>query len=68
MGYIKRPEGHPALQRQYTENSKQIYPEMKLLVLLSNAYIHASVSDFYSPTTGLPIMLQENRGTDLGNI
>ena len=49
---------------QYTENSKHIFPEMKLL----NSYIHVSVSDLYIPTIGLPILLQENRWTDPGNI
>jgi len=29
-----------ALQRHYTENSKQIFPEMKLRSLVPNFYIH----------------------------
>ncbi len=47
------------LQRQYTENSNQIFPEMKLLGLVPNSYTHVSVSDLYSTTIGLPILLQE---------
>ncbi len=39
----------PALQRFYTQNSKQIYPEMKLHGLVSNSYIDVSVSDYVFP-------------------
>ncbi len=35
-----------------TENSKQIFPEMKLRGLVPNVYIHVSVSDLYIPTIG----------------
>jgi hypothetical protein len=52
----------------WTLNSKQIFPEMKLRGLSPNFYIHISVSDLYLPTIGLPILLQENRGTDSRNI
>jgi hypothetical protein len=31
-------------------------------------HMHVSVSDLYSPTIGLPILLQENMCTDPGNI
>jgi hypothetical protein len=41
---------------------------MKLLGLVPNTYIHASVGDFYIPTIGLPILLQENKWTNRGNI
>jgi hypothetical protein len=50
-----------ALQRQYTENSKQIFPEIKLRGLSPNSYIHVSVSDLYIPEIGLPNLLQKNR-------
>jgi hypothetical protein len=33
-----------------------------------NSYIHVCVGDLYIPTVGLPILLQENRWTDRGNI
>ncbi len=49
------------LQRHYTENSNQIFPEMKLCGLVSNSYVHVSVSDLYIPTIGLPILLQEKK-------
>jgi|LakMenE01Jun11ns_1017448.scaffolds.fasta_scaffold8823325_2 hypothetical protein len=39
-----------ARQRHYTENSKQIFPEMKLRGIVLNSYIHVSVSDLYIPT------------------
>ncbi len=37
------------LQRHCTENSKQIFPEMKLRGLVPNSYIHVTVSDLYIP-------------------
>ncbi len=36
-------------------------PRMKLRGLVPYSYIHASVSDLYIPTIGLPIWLQQNR-------
>ncbi len=39
---------------------------MKLRGLSPSSYIHVSLSDLY--TIGLPILLQENRWTDRGNI
>ncbi len=48
--------------------SKQIFTEMKLCGLSSSSYIHVSVSDFYIPRIGLPILLQENRWTGRGII
>ena len=56
------------LQRQYTKNSKQIFTGMKLRGVSPRFYIHVSVSDLYITTIGLPILLQENRWTDRGNI
>jgi hypothetical protein len=47
-----------ALQRHYTENSKQIFPEMKLRGLDPNSYIYVSVSDIYIYMIGLLVMLQ----------
>jgi hypothetical protein len=41
---------------------------MKLRGLSLNSYIYVSVGDLYIPTMGLPILLQENRWTDRGNI
>ncbi len=32
--------------------------------LSPNVHIHVYVSDLYIPTIGLPVLLQENRGTD----
>ncbi len=57
-----------ALQRQYTENSKHIFPEMKLRGLSPDSYIYVSVSDLYISTIVSPILLQENRLTLLGLI
>ncbi len=37
------------LQRQHTENSEQIFPEMKLRGVNPNSNIHVSVSDAYIP-------------------
>ncbi len=36
------------MQMYCTENLKQIFPEMKLLGLGLNFYIHVSVSDLYN--------------------
>ncbi len=56
------------LQRHNTENSKQIFPEKELCGLSPNFHIHVSVSEFYDPRIGLPILLQKNICTDPGNI
>jgi hypothetical protein len=47
------------LQRQNTEISKQIFPEKEYRGLSPNFHIHASVSDLYITTIGLPILLEE---------
>ncbi len=45
---------------------------MKLRGISPDSYINVSVSDIYTyiniPTIGLPILLQENRWTNRGNI
>ncbi len=38
---------HSTLQRQFAENPKQIFPEMKLPRFSPSSYLHASVSDLY---------------------
>jgi hypothetical protein len=45
-----------ALQRQNTEISKQMFPEKEYWGLSPNFRMHASVSDCYIPTIGLPIL------------
>jgi hypothetical protein len=47
---------------------KQIFPEKELRDLSPNFHIHVSVSDLYIPTIGLPILQQENRWNDPGDI
>jgi hypothetical protein len=47
------------LQRQNTEIWKQIFPEKEYRGLSPNFHIHASVSDLYISTIGLPILLEE---------
>jgi hypothetical protein len=54
---------NPTLQRQYTENSKQLFPDMKLRGLCFNSSVHVSVRDFYIPTIDLPT---ENMWSDRG--
>jgi hypothetical protein len=49
----------PLLQRQNTEILKQIFPVKEYRGLSPNFHIHASVSDLYIPTIGLPILLEE---------
>ncbi len=41
---------------------------MKLRGLGTSSYIHVSVSDLYILKVGLPILLQENRWTNRGDI
>ncbi len=47
------------LQRQNTEILKQIFPEKEYWGLSPNFHIHASVSDLYIFTIGLPVLLEE---------
>ncbi len=49
----------PALQRQNTDISKQIFPEKEYRGLSPNFHILVSVRDLYIPTIGLPILLEE---------
>jgi hypothetical protein len=42
-----------------TENQIYVFSEMKLRGLVTNSYIHVSVSDLYIPRIGLPIWLQQ---------
>ncbi len=56
------------MQRTNTENSKHIFPEKESSGHSPNFNIHVSVNDLYIPTIDLPILLQENMWTDLGNI
>jgi hypothetical protein len=58
----------PALHRQNSENSKQIFLEKELHSHSLNFHIHVSVSALYITTIDLPILLQENMQTDPGNI
>jgi hypothetical protein len=51
--------GHPALQRKNAEISKQIFPHKEYRGLSPNFHIHASVSDLYISTIGLPILLEK---------
>jgi hypothetical protein len=39
------------------ENSKEIFPKMKLCGLTPNFYIHVPVSDLYSSIIGPPILM-----------
>jgi hypothetical protein len=51
---------------QNTEILKQIFPEKEYWGLSPNFHMHASVSDLYIPTIGLPILLEEICRTILG--
>jgi hypothetical protein len=42
--------------------------ERNCAATIPNSYIHVSVSDLYIPLIGLPILLQENRWAERGNI
>jgi hypothetical protein len=45
-----------------------IFPEMKLRGLVPNFHMHVSVSDLCILSIGPPILLQQNRRADRGNI
>ncbi len=47
---------------------KQVFLELKLHGFVPNFHIHVSVSDLYIPTTDAPILLQQSRWTDRGNL
>jgi hypothetical protein len=49
------------------QNPIYVFPEMKLRGLVPTSYIQVSVRNFYIPRISLPIWLQQNRQTDLGN-
>jgi hypothetical protein len=59
QGGVVRVGSACALQRQNTKISKQIFPEKEYRGLRPNFHNHASVSDLYIPTIGLPILLEE---------
>jgi hypothetical protein len=67
-GPLERLGPENTLQRQNTENSKQIFPAKELHGYSPSFYIHVSVSDLYIPVIGLPILLQENRCSNVGYI
>ncbi len=54
------------LQRNNTENLKQIFPEKELRG--NNFHNNVSVSGLYIPMIELPILLQQNMWTNPGNI
>jgi hypothetical protein len=54
------------LQRNNTENLKQIFPEKELRGHSPNFHIHVSVSNLHIPTMDLAILLQEIFGPILG--
>ncbi len=51
-----------------TENLNYLFPEIKLLDLVPNSYIHVSMCKLYIPRVGQSIRLQQKRQTDPGNI
>ncbi len=64
--YFKNSKITYALQRHNTENSKQMFPKMKLGCLVPNSYIHVSSNVLYIPTIGLPVLLQKIGGPIVG--
>jgi hypothetical protein len=45
-----------------------IFPGKELRGFSPSSYIHVSVSDLYIPLIGLPVLLQENRWVERGNM
>jgi hypothetical protein len=54
------------LQIHFTENSKQIIPEMKLRGLVHNFYIHVSVSNLCIPMIGPQMQYRKIGGPIVG--
>ncbi len=52
----------------YKEIQINVFQEKELRGLSPNFHIHVPVSDLYIPTFGPPIVLQQNKQTDQGNI
>jgi hypothetical protein len=50
------------------EDSKYLFPEIKLRGLVPNFRIHTFVSELFIPRIGPPILLQPNTQTYSGNI
>ncbi len=68
LKFVGCGQGTYTLQKTKTENSKQIFPEKLLRGHSPNCHIDMSVSDLYSSTIDLSILLQENMWTDPGII
>jgi hypothetical protein len=49
----------PALQRQNTDISKQIFPEKEYRGPSPNFHIHTTVTELYITTMGLPVLLEK---------
>jgi hypothetical protein len=60
--------GAKQLPRHNTENSKQLFQEKEMRGLSLYFHIYVSVTDLYIPRIDLPILLQENKWIDPGNI
>jgi hypothetical protein len=56
------------LQRQYTENSKQVFPEMKLRGPSANSYFMFLLAIYIYSHNRSAYSLQKNKRTDRGNI
>ncbi len=50
------------MTHKYAHCIENPIPEMKLLCLIPNSYIHVSVSDLYIPRICLPMWLKTNPG------
>ncbi len=66
-GYVSKTKilREPTMQRQNAENLKQIFPEKEYRGLSPNFHIHVSVSELYTPTMGLPVLLEEICGLEI---
>jgi hypothetical protein len=60
--------GEAAEQKTVPKIRNKYFSEVKLRGLVPSFHIHVSVSDFYIPWIGPPLLLQKNRQTDPENI
>jgi hypothetical protein len=59
--------GEAAEQKTVPKIRNKYFSEVKLRGLVPSFHIHISLSDLYILRIGLPVLLQQNRWTDLGN-
>ncbi len=66
--FVSYTVSNAAQCKHWKEISMHVFPENELRGLSPSFHIHVSASDLHISTFGPPIILQQNRQTDQGNI